>query len=511
MKQPGQSTRVSVDNSTPSEKPLKKGQLLDISIDSLSYGGEGVTRLNDGFVVLTNSVIPGEKVRVRIIKSKKNLAKGAVVERLEESHHYIPPKCPHVAPTGCGGCQSQHLEYLIQLSEKQKQVEYLFRDGMISGGVPQVEIIQGCEKIFGYRNKMEFSFGTREWLVNPPEKKSNDEEPNSEVTVQAPFILGLRPRGHFDKTLSIDACYLQHEQANQVLDYVRNRLMEVPSSVQAELRPYDNREHTGTLRNLAIRSAINTDGQLELMVNFVTSPQDVTHFLLQDIANALPQRIPEVKSVMQNMTESKGGATFGECGQKVLFGREYIEQDLLGYSFQISANSFFQTNPYQASVLYKEIQRHADLNGDEIVHDLFCGTGSIGICLAEKCRQVIGIELVESAVEDARRNAKRNNITNASFYADNLDKSSLIESLPKADVVVIDPPRAGCHPSLIKHLINTKPRKIVYVSCNPASQVRDIQLLSVDELYKLAKVSPVDMFPHTPHIESVVTLELHQH
>ncbi|KAA8499467.1 putative RNA methyltransferase [Porphyridium purpureum] len=522
----------------PLKRP-KKGQVLKLAVESLSYGGKGVSkRPEDGFVVFVDRAIPGEIVNARIVKSKAAYAEAVPVERLSESPHTVAPRCAHFGQHLCGGCKTQNLAYSMQLEQKLQQVRDLYetgradtirelledaakaeRTGSPAEGAPAglgsasaelhipefppIDDILGCDEqtsVFNYRNKMEFCFGTRAWTVKKVEKGAQ-QEPE--------FCVGLRPAGRWDKVLNIDDCDLQHPLANDILRYVRER------SIALRLAPYDNIAHEGFLRILMIRSATNAENELELMINFVTSTDDASpeypamSRVLEQLGAEVGERYPNVVCVLQNTSSSMGGSSYGE-EERILFGqRRFIEQELCGMSFQISANSFFQPNPAQAQVLYRRVIEEAALTGTEVVHDLFCGTGSIGLSLSPYCAALYGVELQESAVLDARSNMKRNGVENAHFFLGDLDSYDVSSQLPPADVVVVDPPRAGLHKKLVQHLARSGAKRIVYVSCNPATQVRDIvRLLQLQPKYALRRITPVDQFPHTPHIECIATLVL---
>ena len=313
-----------------------------------------------------------------------------------------------------------------------------------------------------------------------------------------PLALGLHIPKRFDKILDISECHIQDKECNEILNEVK------ALSIELGLTTWDVRKHVGFLRNLVIRKGYNTN---EIMVNFVTSEFDEMKLL--PIVQNLTGRFPNIKSIVNNITSRHAGTTQGQS-EHLLYGESVIHEKLEDYTFEISANSFFQTNTVQAERLYQLIRNECNLSGNEIVYDLFCGTGSISIFIAENAKKVYGFELVESAVKDAERNAKLNNIENCSFFGGDLmdvfKTNDELADLPKPDVMVIDPPRSGMHPKTVQQVLEQSPQRIVYVSCNPSTQVRDIKFFTEDS-YEIKMVQPVDMFPHTPHVENIVTLE----
>jgi len=356
------------------------------------------------------------------------------------------------------------------------------------GGFKDVacDSIVKCDDIFYYRNKMEFTFSNQEYV---PES-DKEREPSE-------FALGLHAPGRWDKILNINECHIQTEIANEILTSIKE--------LTKDLEPYNIREHTGFLRHVMIRVATNTN---EIMVNIVTSRDDPE--LLSPISNTLITKFPRITSIVNNITTRKAGVSTGEH-QIILHGNENIVEKLGEYEFMISADSFFQTNTKQAEKLYNIILEESALTGTEIVYDLFCGTGSISLYLSKQAKMVYGFELVPSAVQDAIQNAIHNKVKNAWFFGGNLEnlfrENTEAKDLESPDVIVVDPPRAGLHAKTVEDLLEKSPKRIVYVSCNPASQARDVALLC-NEKYNLIKLRPVDMFPHTPHVENVATLVL---
>ena len=467
----------------------KKGAELDLYVESLAYGGQGVAR-HDGFVIfLSKGAVPGSRVKAMITKRRKGFAEARVLSELQASPHADAPRCAHFGV--CGGCATQNYLYEQQLQQKQTQVADVFRRiGRLDG--LDIRPIIGCGETYNYRNKMEFTFSPHAWLVDPHQKEAAPEQ-----------VLGLHVPGRFDKVLDIDECHLQHPLGNRVLALVKQL------AARYELEPWDVHTHKGFLRHLVVRVA-GAASEPQLMVNLVTSREDVKR--LKPLVDELVGQVPEVSSLINNINTRKATVAYGEWEVK-LHGSPFITAQLRGLRFDISANSFFQTNTAQAGVLYEQIEKAANLDGSEMLFDLYCGTGTIAIDLARQAREVAGFEMVDSAVDDAARNALANEVFNVRFFhADLGDRyfanhgKRLFKQVDKPDVIVSDPPRAGMHPKLVKEVMDLAAKKIVYVSCNPATQARDVALL-VEGGYQVKYLQPVDMFPHTPHIENLCVLD----
>ena len=419
-------------------------------------------------------------------KRRNGYGEAKTLEILKETPSYITSKCDHF-PT-CGGCSFQDFDYYAQIEQKKAQVIDLFRRiGHMDK--PKLNQVVPAEEIFHYRNKMEFSFSNRRWVL-----------PEEEENAEADFALGLHIPGRFDKILDISTCWIQKPIANEILNTVRN------VAQKTGLAPYDIREHSGYLRHLIIRLGERTD---EVMVNIVTSREEKE--LLEPIVEGIKKVHPSVTSIVNNITRRRAGVSYGEW-EVLLHGRPTITERLGDFTFEISANSFFQTNSVQGEKLYKIARDFAEFRGDEILYDLYCGTGSTSIFMAQQVKQVYGFEVVPPAVEDAVRNAVSNGIINCRFFPANLDKffrkSSILSEIEPPDIVFLDPPRAGMHPKLVNDVVDMSPEKIVYISCNPSTQARDVALLS-EKGFKLKNLAMVDMFPHTPHIETVALLTHH--
>ncbi|HED05724.1 MAG TPA: 23S rRNA (uracil(1939)-C(5))-methyltransferase RlmD, partial [Ignavibacteria bacterium] len=388
----------------------------------------------------------------------------------------------------CGGCKQRDLDYQIQLQYKQEQVEEVFR---ILGGFSDItcEEIVRADNIFFYRNKMEFSFSDKRWLLENEIKK--------EGKIDRSFAIGLHIPRIFDKVLDIDECYLQSELSNRILNFSRDFFK------QKNIPAYSTKTHTGYLRHLVIKQSHHTN---DLMVNLVTASENNT--LMKEYTDFLLERVPQISTIINNINLKKASVAIGDY-EKIYFGNGFIFDFIGNFRFRISANSFFQTNTLQSEKLYNLILNFAGLMGDEIVYDLYSGAGTITIYISKYTRKVFGFETVESAVNDATINMGLNNIHNIQFIKTDLYKSFLPilknNDVPKPNAVILDPPRSGMHQNTVNDIIELNPEKIVYVSCNPATQARDIKMFT-NSGYKLIKIRPVDMFPHTYHIENVALL-----
>ncbi len=457
---------------------VKKGQEIELAVSQVAFGGKGLCRV-DGMAVFVDKAVPGDRVLARIVKKKKQYAEARVLELLEPSPLRVEAPCPYSGL--CGGCKWQFLDYAQQLLFKQQHVsEALEHIGLIQG-VP-VHPTMASDKVFGYRNKMEFSCADRRWLL--PEELGND-------SVEAGMAIGLHVPGTFFKVLDIEACLLQPDLGNSILSDVRRYIQASPLPV------YGLRSHVGFWRFLVLRHSVAGD---QWMVNIVTATEDRGQ--VQPLADLLMEKYAPVVSVVNNITASKAGVAIGER-EVHLAGEPVIIEEIGDHAFEISANSFFQTNSLGAKRLYDTAKAYAQLTGDETVLDLYCGAGTIAIFLADLAREVIGLEIVDSAVADARRNCRRNGIENCRFVAGDI-RTTMARLEAKPDVMIIDPPRAGMHQDVVDQVLALAPRRIVYVSCNPATLARDAALLK--ENYRVVEVQPVDMFPHTFHIESVAKL-----
>jgi 23S rRNA (uracil1939-C5)-methyltransferase len=481
----------------------KKGDILDLTIDRVAFGGQGIARL-DGLVIFVKGAIPGDRVRALVFKKKKAYAEAKIQGLLLPSTDRIEAPCPYFGI--CGGCQWQQLKYERQLEYKRAHVEEaLSHIGSLSG----IEVLDPIpsEKRYGYRNKMEFSFSDRPWLLDPPAKipstsplqRGEQRFPPLEKGDKGGFVkggredfaLGLHVPGTFDKIIDVDACLLQQERGNEILAEVKRFARE------SGLAPYGLKSHEGFWRFLTLRHSAFLD---DWMVNLVTSEMRTEAVL--PLAQKLIALFPNVKTVVNNITARKASIAVGER-EVVLAGAGTIQDKIGASTFQISANSFFQTNSLGAERLYGTVVEFAELKGRETVLDLYSGTGTIPIFLADSASRVIGIELAESAVLDARRNCQANGIENCEFILGDIRENLALLSI-KPEVMIIDPPRAGMHQDVLSRVLEIGAERIVYVSCNPASLARDLG--QMQERYHVTQIQPVDMFPHTYHVESVAKL-----
>ncbi len=472
---------------------MKRGSILDVEIVDYAFEGKGVARieLEDGrkFVIFVNRAYPGDKVKVQVMRKRKSYAEAKIVEFIYKSDMHVEARCSHYGV--CGGCKQQDMDYPLQVNFKTEQVKDIFRK---IGGFDDVTCYPaiGCEKIFFYRNKMEFSFAKYRWLTEE-EVASEEEIENRE------FALGLHIPRMFEKVLDLKACYLQSEESNRILTFTREFFKQRNETI------YSTKTHDGYLRHLVIKHASNTD---DLMVNLVTSEDRPE--LMEEYTEVLLKEVPTITNVINNINTKKAQVALGDY-EKVYFGPGFIYDKIGEFKYRISANSFFQTNTNQARLLYDKAVEYAKSTKDDVVFDLYSGAGTIGIYLSKNAREVYGFETVEPAVKDAFINIDLNGVTNYKPLTANLDKSFLPvmeeNNVPKPDIIVADPPRGGMHPGTVKDILELMPKRIVYISCNPATQARDIQLLA-EGGYKLLEMTPVDMFPHTYHIENVALLEL---
>ena len=486
---------------------IKKGDIVQLLIEKYAFEGEGIAKVSKSellglmpgesnvknYVVFVHGCYPGDMVKARLLKIKDSYAEAVATEIISTSNERIDARCKFFGI--CGGCKQQDLKYESQVKYKQQQVVEIFQKlGGFSNSAEStegfaIEPIIPSDNIFYYRNKMEFSFGDRRWLTKS--------ELLNEGKIDKDFALGLHIPKIFDKVLDVDECFLQSEPSNKILNLTRKFFADRKTTI------YSTKTHKGFLRNLVIRQSHKLK---DLMVNLVTSEEN--NELMRNYSDSLLAEIPEVTTIVNNVSKKKAAIAVGDH-EKVFFGSGFIFDEIGKYKFRISANSFFQTNTLQAEKLYQTALNFAELTGNEIVYDLYSGAGTIAIFISSSARQVFAFESVESAIKDAKANAELNNISNVEFFNADLYKSffPIVETnkLPNPDVIIIDPPRSGMHPATVNDVIKLSPQKIVYVSCNPATQVRDIKLMA-NAGYKLIKVRPVDMFPHTFHIENVALL-----
>ena len=464
---------------------IKKNALVELTIESIAFGAKGIARVND-FVIFVRDGLPGQKVKALIIKKKSAFAEAIIREIIEESPDHVDAPCPYF--DDCGGCKFQNLNYQKQLNIKTEQVKDVFTHLV---KMPEIPILPAlpAPHIYAYRNKMDFSTGVSRWKL-----KENDPGTAED------YAIGLHAPGRYDKILDIEACLLQDDKRNEIFREIRTWALENNISLN------NPREYVGFLRSVIIRKGEHSG---EIMVNLVTRNEDKE--LVAPLVKSITSKFPEVTSIVNNITSSKGDHSIGER-EILLFGNSVIHDSLGGLDYEISANAFFQTNTKGAEQLYNTVIEFAELRSDMVVWDFYSGAGSISLYIADKVKQVIGFEVVKDAVKNAKKNAKRNNVPHCQFFEANLDtflqtNQDLIAKLDKPDLAIVDPPRAGLNPKFVKQLIALQPPSIVYVSCNPSTQARDIALL-VEAGYDVEKIQPVDMFPHTAHIETVAKLRL---
>lgn len=464
---------------------IKKNFILEnLEVIDTSTEGKAIAK-HDGMVVFIDGAVPGDVVDVMVHRKKNNLAEGKVDKIIKFSDLRVKPKCEHFGT--CGGCKWQNLSYKSQLEFKQKYVYDAFtRIGKLT--FPEIIPILGNADEYYYRNKLEFGFSNKKWLTN--------EQIASKEAVENKNGLGYHIAGLFDKILDINNCYLQAEPSNSIRNAVREY------ALKNDLSFFGIRDKVGLLRTLLIRTT--SIGEIMVVVS-VFEWQEKEVFALLDF---LKTTFPQITS-LQYTHNNKGNDTFFGLDIKTYYGRDYILEEMEGLKFKISAKSFYQTNSPQAYNLYKITRDFAGLTGNEVVYDLYTGTGTIANFIAKNAKQVIGIEYVEDAIKDAIENSKANNIANTSFFAGDMKdvlNDNFILKNGNPDVIITDPPRAGMFEGVINVILKVLPKKVVYVSCNPSTQARDLALM--EGHYNITKVQPVDMFPQTAHVENVVLLEL---
>lgn len=463
---------------------LKKGSEVELTIDSTAFKGKGVGRI-DGIAVFVPGTAPGDTVKARITRKKKKFIEAKLLGILEPSPLRIEPKCRHA--NVCGGCTWQHLPYSEQLTMKEQHVrDHIQRIAELDPAI--VQPIIGCDHEFYYRNKMEYSFATRRWLT---ESEINRDE----YVDDSGFAAGLHAPGRFDKILNLYECHLQDPVSFRILDFVRNYC--ITNNIPA----FNNRENTGFMRHLVIRNSHYTN---DLMVNLVTyeDNREVTGSL----KDALLEEFPQITTIVNNVNDMPNPTATGRF-EHVLHGPGFIV-DLIGnHSFKIHANAFFQTNTRQAEKLYKVAREFAEPAKGGHLFDLYCGVGTLSLFMADKASKVTGIEVVDVAVENARFNAKENEVDNVEFVLGDMKDTFNDQFLKEngiPDCVITDPPRSGMHPDVVEQLSRLPTKRLVYVSCNPSTMARDLKILK--EFYRVETVQPVDMFPQTYHIEAVAKL-----
>ncbi|MCF8461770.1 MAG: 23S rRNA (uracil(1939)-C(5))-methyltransferase RlmD [Flavobacteriales bacterium] len=465
-------------------RKTKNVVIENVTILDIADKGQAIARIND-IVTFVQGVVPGDVCTIQIKKKRRSYWEGHVMQITQPSPIRIDAKCKYFGV--CGGCKWQNLSYPKQLEFKEKQVkDALQRIGKVN--IEVMEPILGSQNVFNYRNKLEFSFSHRRWLTQ-------EEVDSGQVFDDVPS-LGFHVPGRWDKVLDVKECHLQEEPSNGI----RNRVRDI--ALANNFSYYNLNEQKGFLRNLTVRSTMTNEWMVILSVA-EDRPNDIKLIL-----DTLVAEFPQLTSVLYVIND-KPNDTIADLDIQVHAGNDHIMEEMEGLKFRVGPKSFYQTNGPQAYELYKITRDFAGLTGNEVVYDLYTGTGTIAQFVAKQAAKVVGIEYVEPAIADAKLNATMNGIENTSFYAGDMKDiftPELIAKEGKPDVVITDPPRAGMHPDVIARLNELKPLRIVYVSCNPATQARDIQLLS--ENYVVKRLQPVDMFPHTHHVESVALLEL---
>lgn len=466
-------------------KRKKRIVLENILVSDYAAGGKSLSRTEEGKVIFIEGAVPGDEVDVLLMKNKADWAEARVIRTHKLSPMRTEPFCAHFGV--CGGCKWQMLPYPLQLEYKQREVaENLKRIGKIT--LPEMRPILASATDRYYRNKLEFTFCNRRYLLA--------DEMAEGVSAEAD-VLGFHVPGFFDKVIDVNTCYLMPEPVNAIRNEVRRFAQEHGYSF------YDIRNHTGWLRNMVVR--MNNEG--ELMVNLILGYDSEDK---KDILNHIQQQFLQITTLLYTINP-KMNDSINDLEPQIWYGKGYIMIKLGDFSYKTGPKSFFQTNTLQAEKMYEVVREFADTGKKGIVYDLYCGTGSIGIFCSKNAEKIIGVELIEAAVEDARENARLNQLENTHFFAGDVADictPAFFEQHGRPDVVITDPPRAGMHPKLVTQILAMEAPVVVYVSCNSATQARDLHIL--DEKYEVVAIQPLDMFPHTHHIENVVKLVLRQ-
>lgn len=459
--------------------------LENITITDYAAEGKALARVNE-LVVFVPFAVPGDVVDLQVRRKKHSYCEAEIIRFIKYSERRVKPFCQHFGI--CGGCKWQNIPYDEQLRMKQKQVyDQLTRIGKVN--LPEFNQILGSVKPQGYRNKLEFGCSNRRWLTQEEIASGSDFTQMNAV--------GFHITGAFDKILPIEKCWLMDDLQNKIRNAIRDYAYE------HDIVFYDIRKQCGLLRDIMVRNSDTGEWMVLIQFHYEKDEDEViAKNLLQHIADSFP----EITSLLY-VNNQKGNDTFNDLNIEVFKGNDYIYETMDGLTFKVGAKSFYQTNTKQAYHLYSVVRDFANLTGNELVYDLYTGTGTIANFVSRYAKRVIGIEYVPEAIEDAKINSEINNISNTLFFAGDMKDiltESFISENGTPDIIITDPPRAGMHPDVVQTIIKTAPKRIVYVSCNPATQARDLSLL--DNLYEVVAVQPVDMFPHTPHVENVVLL-----
>ncbi len=464
---------------------MKKGQEIEFQIEKFADRGKSLSRIN-GYVVFVAGAVPGDVVKARVFKRKKKYAEARLLELLTPSPLRTDPRCQYFGT--CGGCRWQHVSYEAQLEAKRQSVAEALR---YQGGFEGLEVPLplASDPIYGYRNKMEFSFSALRWLA--------DWEIASGIPLDKSFAAGLHVPGRYDKVLDLNECHLLPEVGMRILDKTRT------FAKARGWKPWHVHQQEGYLRHMVLRMPVHTG---ELMVNLVTNgyvPERI-----EPLAEFYQEVIPEITTFANTINTGPAQTAYGE-DEHILFGPGVVHDRIGDYTFEMAANAFFQTNTRQAEHLYRITRDFADPQPDDLLYDLYCGAGTISLFMSGHVKQVVGVELIEAAVVNARQNAEANGVTNCTFTSGDLMRMftpDFVRKHGRPDVLIVDPPRAGMHLKVVKQIANLRPERFVYVSCNPHSQARDLAVLN--DVYQIEAVQPVDLFPHTHHVENVIKLRL---
>ncbi len=456
----------------------------NVEVTDAAAKGKTIAKSPDGRVIFLSNAVPGDIVDIQTGKKRKAYFEGKAIKFHKLSERRTEPVCAHFE--NCGGCKWQHMKYEDQLFFKEKEVtNNLIRIGHLE--LPEITPILGCDKQYFYRNKMEFSFSSSRWLTLE-EIKSEDEIDNRNAC-------GFHIAGMWDKILDVEKCHLQEEPSNEIRNFIKD------FGIENGLEFYSPRAQEGLLRTVMIR--ISSNGEIMVVIQFFKEDIAKRELLL----NAIAEKFPNITS-LQYIINSKGNDSIYDQDIILFKGRDHIFEEMEGLRFKINAKSFYQTNSYQAYELYKITRNLANLTGNELVYDLYTGTGTIAQFVAKKAKKVIGVESVPEAIIDAKENAKNNKIENVDFFVGDMKEvftDEFIKQNGQPDVIITDPPREGMHKKVVEQILKIEPNRIVYVSCNSATQARDLEILNPK--YKIIKTQAVDMFPQTHHVENVVLLE----